>query len=199
VNKLIDWSERLLIFWLAALFLSSMLHSFNAHPYVLLLAISECLPVLLVMIRRSGSVTREVYPFLLALIGTAAPLLVRPMQNHADFVPIAVIAGIMTAGVFINVSAKVALWRSFGLAPANRGVRAGGPYRFIRHPMYLGYVVTQAGFLLANPSIANLAIYPLAWTAQLLRIREEEKFLLEDDTYRELAQRVRFRLIPGVY
>ena len=199
MNKIVDWSERLLIFGLAAFFLSSMAHNFKAHPYVLLLAISECLPVLLVLIRRPGSVTREVYPFLLALIGTAGPLLVRPMQNHPDFVPIAVIAAIMTAGVFINISAKVALWRSFGLAPANRGVRAGGPYRFIRHPMYLGYFVTQAGFLLANPSIANLAIYPLAWTAQLLRIREEEKFLLEDGAYRELAQRVRFRLIPGVY
>lgn len=199
MNTLIDWSERLFIFWLASLFLASMLHNFNAHPYALLLAISECLPVLLIMIRRSGSVTREVYPFLLAFIGSAAPLLIRPMQNHADFVPITIIAGIMTAGVFINVSAKVALWRSFGLAPANRGVRVGGPYRFIRHPMYLGYFVTQAGFLIANPSIANLAIYPLAWTAQLLRIREEEKFLLKDEAYRDLAQRVRFRLIPGVY
>jgi protein-S-isoprenylcysteine O-methyltransferase Ste14 len=199
VTRVIDWTERVLIFCFAALFLRSLLHDFSAHPYVLLLAISECLPVLLVIIRRQGQVTREVYPALLAFIGTAAPLLVRPVTGDAALIPITIVAGIMTAGVFINVCAKVALWRSFGLAPANRGVRAGGPYRYVRHPMYLGYFVTQVGFLLANPSIANLTVYMVAWTVQLIRIREEEKFLMQDESYRQLANRVQFRLIPGLY
>jgi protein-S-isoprenylcysteine O-methyltransferase Ste14 len=105
----------------------------------------------------------------------------------------------MTCGVGLNLAAKISLWRSFGLAPANRGIRVGGPYRLIRHPMYLGYFLTQVGFLLANLSIGNIIKYLITWTVQLLRIREEEKFLLKDENYRELAKRVRFRLVPGIY
>lgn len=198
MNRIVDWSERAFVLFLAALFLRSLFENFHAHPYVLLVAISECLPVLLVVIRRPGSVSREIYPSLLAFIGTAAPLLVRPTATGPTTVPLAIVA-LMTAGVFINVSAKLALWRSFGLAPANRGVRVGGPYRLVRHPMYLGYFVTQLGFLLINFTFANLAKYLLAWSIQLLRIREEEKFLFTDEAYRELASRVKFRLVPRIY
>jgi protein-S-isoprenylcysteine O-methyltransferase Ste14 len=65
--------------------------------------------------------------------------------------------------------------------------------------MYLGYFLTQVGFLLANLTLANLLKYAVTWIVQLLRIREEEKFLLKDSAYRELARQVRFRLLPGVY
>ena len=41
--------------------------------------------------------------------------------------------------------------------------------------------------------------YFVGWSFQILRIREEEKFLMQDESYRELSQRVRFRLVPGVY
>jgi len=105
----------------------------------------------------------------------------------------------MMLGVGVNVMAKFALWRSFGLAPANRGVRSGGPYRFVRHPMYLGYFLTQVAFLLSNLSIGNLVKYLITWGVQLLRIREEEKFLLQDSAYQDLTKRVKFRLVPGVY
>ena len=105
----------------------------------------------------------------------------------------------MMAGVAVNVAAKFALWRSFGLAPANRGVRGGGPYRFVRHPMYLGYFLTQVAFLLSNLSIGNLVKYLVTWGVQVLRIREEEKFLLQDSAYQDLTKRVKFRLVPGIY
>jgi protein-S-isoprenylcysteine O-methyltransferase Ste14 len=65
--------------------------------------------------------------------------------------------------------------------------------------MYLGYFVTQVGFLLANLTLGNLIKYLVTWTVQVLRIREEEKFLLNDSAYRNLARQVKFRLVPGVY
>ena len=43
------------------------------------------------------------------------------------------------------MAAKFSLARSFGLAPANRGVKSRGAYAFLRHPMYLGYVVEWIG------------------------------------------------------
>jgi protein-S-isoprenylcysteine O-methyltransferase Ste14 len=197
LNKVLDYGERLFLIVLSSFFLKSILLSAIAHPILILIAISECLPVVLILIRRPGAISTSPSAFLTALIGTATPLMLRP--HVAPLLPMAILALLMLLGLFVNVSAKLALWRSFGLAAANRGVRAGGPYRLVRHPMYLGYFITEVGFLLGNPSASNIAICAVTWSAQLLRIGEEERFLLSDQTYRELVQRVRFRLLPGLY
>jgi protein-S-isoprenylcysteine O-methyltransferase Ste14 len=199
LSKLADYGERLFLILLSATFLHAMLANAFDHPYLLLLAISETLPVLLIIIRRPGEMLMKPYPFILAFIGTAAPLLVRPAGGGFQLLPDAAAGALMGVGLGVNVFAKLALWRSFGLAPANRGVRKGGPYRFVRHPMYLGYFLTQVAFLLSNLTLANLVKYLVTWVVQLLRIAEEEKFLLKDSAYRELAKRVRFRLVPGLY
>jgi protein-S-isoprenylcysteine O-methyltransferase Ste14 len=65
--------------------------------------------------------------------------------------------------------------------------------------MYLGYFITQIGFLFANLTGWNLTVYLFAWSIQLLRIRGEEQFLMQDQAYQDLASRVRFRLLPGLY
>jgi protein-S-isoprenylcysteine O-methyltransferase Ste14 len=105
----------------------------------------------------------------------------------------------MIAGLLLSVLSKLYLNRSFGLVAANRGVKIGGPYRFVRHPMYLGYIINQLGFLIASFTLANFAIYIAAWTFQILRLREEEAILCLDPRYRQFAESVSARLIPGVY
>ena len=82
---------------------------------------------------------------------------------------------------------------------ANRGVVSSGPYRLVRHPIYLGYLVTHAGFLLSNASARNAAIYAAAYVFQLARIHAEERILGQDGSYREYLRSVRYRLIPGLY
>lgn len=198
-TKIIDYSERLFLVLLSSTFLHAILANAAKHPYLLLLAISEVLPVILIIIRRPGEMSMKPFAFVVAFLGTASPLLVRPNPGGLSLLPDWAAAAVMGAGLAINLSSKVSLWRSFGLAPANRGIRVGGPYRLIRHPMYLGYFVSQVGFLLANLTLGNAIKYLLAWSMQLLRIREEENFLLQDEAYRDLASRVRFRLVPGVY
>lgn len=199
MRRIVDYGERLFLILLSATFLQAMLANAYLHPYVLLLCVSETLPVLLMIIRRPGDMAMKPYPLFLAFVGTAAPLLVRPDAGGFQLLQDMAVGALMMAGVAVNVAAKFALWRSFGLAPANRGVRGGGPYRFVRHPMYLGYFLTQVAFLLSNLSIGNLIKYLVTWGVQLLRIREEEKFLLQDSAYRDLTKRVKFRLVPGIY
>ena len=199
LNKIADYSERLFLVLLSATFLHAVLSRATEHPYLLLLAASETLPVLLIIVRRPGEMVMKPFPWLLALVGTAAPLMVRPTTGGMELLSEGYAGLLMTCGVGLNLAAKISLWRSFGLAPANRGIRGGGPYRLIRHPMYLGYFLTQLGFLLANLSVGNIIKYLITWTVQLLRIREEEKFLFKDEGYRALARRVRFRLVPGIY
>ena len=197
--RIVDYSERLFLLVLGIIFVRSMIAQANVLPYILLLAISECLPVFLILIRREGQMAMEPYPLIVGFIGTAAPLLVRPSTGGLSLLPDVVAATLVALGLGLNIAAKLALWRSFGLSAANRGVRKGGPYKYVRHPMYLGYFITQVAFLLANLTISNAIKYFVTWAFQILRIREEEKFLLKDESYQELTQRVRFRLVPGVY
>lgn len=69
----------------------------------------------------------------------------------------------------------------------------------MRHPIYLGYLITHIGFLSANFSVQNLLVYASVYVAQIYRIYQEEKFLMRDEAYREYAARVRYRLIYGVF
>jgi protein-S-isoprenylcysteine O-methyltransferase Ste14 len=114
-------------------------------------------------------------------------------------VPEAWAATLQTVGVLTQVYAKWSLRRSFGLLPANRGVVVLGPYRVIRHPMYLGYFLSDLGFLVANFGPRNVIIVLIQWTVQIVRILREERFLSKDDTYRQYMGRVRYRLIAGVF
>ena len=99
----------------------------------------------------------------------------------------------------LQLSAKLTLRRSFGVVAANRGVKASGPYRLVRHPMYAGYALTHVGFLLAGPTLWNLAIYGATLAIAVRRIIAEERVLRRDSAYRALADRVRYRLLPFVF
>jgi protein-S-isoprenylcysteine O-methyltransferase Ste14 len=101
--------------------------------------------------------------------------------------------------MIVQISAKTALWRSYGLIPANRGVKTRGPYRFVRHPMYAGYTLTHVGFLLGFPSLQNFSLYFATFLIEVARLLREELILKQDTIYREYATRVRYRLLPGVF
>lgn len=107
--------------------------------------------------------------------------------------------GVQMVGVACQFSAKLTLGRSFGLLPAQRGIVIAGPYRLVRHPMYLGYFINHVGFLLVNWSVQNLAVFALLYAAQGLRIVREEAVLSRSADYRAYQRRVRWRLLPGVF
>lgn len=103
------------------------------------------------------------------------------------------------AGILAQVSAKLMLMRSFGLVAANRGIKIRGPYSYVRHSMYAGYMLTHVGFLLASPSLWNAAVYAAAWTLLVARMIAEERVLSDDPNYRNYARRVRHKVVPGIY
>lgn len=103
------------------------------------------------------------------------------------------------SGIAWQLFAKLSLGRSFGLLPANRGVVSTGAYRFMRHPIYAGYLLSEIGFLLANFSTRNLLTIGIWMLLQIARIVMEERVLSEDADYRAYKTKVRYRLIPGVF
>jgi protein-S-isoprenylcysteine O-methyltransferase Ste14 len=164
-----------------------------------LLVTSESLGVVLILTRRStAAVSTHPLDWALSLIAVNAPLLAVPAAA-STFIPLQIATALMFAGMIVQISAKAALWRSYGLIPANRGVKTRGPYRFVRHPMYAGYTLTHIGFLLGFPSLQNFLLYFTTFLIEVARLLREELILNQDAIYRGYATRVRYRLIPGVF
>ncbi|OYW44440.1 MAG: hypothetical protein B7Z08_10095 [Sphingomonadales bacterium 32-68-7] len=194
--ELIRWIERLFLIPLSALVIYRVAPQVFEHPQLLLFLVSELVGVVLLLTQRRGTWSIKPYPLVIALIGTGMGLLVVP--QGVRLVPEGVSVLLVFGGATISLLAKLFLGRSFGVVPANRGVKHRGVYRFVRHPMYAGYILNQLGFLLLFFSPINVAIYAVAWTAFWLRAVEEEKFLESDAAYRQYRDRVRYRLIPGI-
>ena len=193
-----DYAERIFLTILGVSIILRFLPSIGRHPVDAILLISEVAAVVMIICRRRAKTTDlSPYAILVALVGTTGGLLVHP--GGQALIPEWVAGIVMIGGALLNIFAKVALNRSFGLAAANRGVKHKGVYQLMRHPMYAGYITTQFAFLLANPTAWNLAVYLAAWSAQLLRIQAEERVLSQDAAYRAYSASVPWRLAPGVY
>ena len=164
-----------------------------------ILLISESLPVFLILTRRRSKVLSEkTGDWLLGLTGTVLPLLAIPV-GAGGLVSAGLCGAIMLIGLYVQISAKVILGRSFGLIAANRGIKVAGPYRIVRHPMYAGYTILHVGFLLAFPSFWNIVLYSTELAIQMARLFREELLLNQDQSYRDYAARVRYRLIPMIF
>src|SRR5262249_42348289 len=176
-DLVLDLTERAVVLGLFLFFAARMLPSLAklistelAYPELFwlvasknldaaLLVISESLGVCLILMRRSATtVSKHSLDWALSLIAVNAPLLAAPAAA-STFVTLEIATALMFAGMIIQISAKVALWRSYGLIPANRGIKTGGPYRFLRHPIYAGYTLIHIGFLLGFPSLRNFLLY----------------------------------------
>ena len=75
-----------------------------------------------------------------------------------------------------------------------------GPYRFVRHPGYVAALLLFYGMALALGSYWALAPAALATALLIVRTAWEDRLLqAELDGYRDYANRVRWRLIPGLW
>ena len=121
------------------------------------------------------------------------------LQEGVAIIPLYVAAPIQFIGLWIVIWGKISLGRSFAILPANRGVVTGGAYRFVRHPIYAGYLVGHILFLLSSFSIYNFTVYAIITLFQVHRILREEAILAMTPEYREYMGRVRYRLLRGVF
>jgi protein-S-isoprenylcysteine O-methyltransferase Ste14 len=171
----------------------------TGNPTGFLMLVSEVLVAALTMIRRNAvAVDRTFVARSLTAVSIVGPALVRAFSSAA-IASAAVTVFLSGLGLLVAVVGKLSLGRSFGVAPANRGVVSRGLYRVVRHPIYLGYLITHAGFLLANPSFWNLVVLAAADTALLLRAVCEERTLASDAQYAVYMRRVPWRVAPGLF
>ena len=165
----------------------------------LFLLLSEAIVVVLTLVRRSArAVDRSLRARVLTVVSVLGPPLLAPAAVAA-LAPEVVTVAFSCVGLGIVIAGKITLGRSFALLPANRGIVSSGLYRVVRHPIYMGYLVTHVAFLLASPSLWNIVALFVADGALLARAVCEEETLAKDPAYRDYQTRVRWRVAPGLF
>lgn len=165
----------------------------------IILLFSEATVVLFVLLRRrTTEISGKLSDWLVGFGGTSLALCAAPAEG-APLIPAAASGVLMVAGLALSLAAKLTLRRSFGVVAANRGVKASGPYRLVRHPMYAGYLLLHVSYFLSGPTLWNAVVYGTVTALQIVRILAEERVLTEDPRYQEFRAKVRYRLIPFVF
>lgn len=110
-------------------------------------------------------------------------------KTNPHFGPFHILSFIFIGGGFILMSAA---WKVLYDAQQRRGLASTGPYSYVRHPQYVGFVLVMFGFLLQWPTILTLAMFPvLMWMyARLARLEERESFSSFGQEYADYAARV---------
>lgn len=165
----------------------------------LFLLLSEAIVVALTLVRRTArAIDRSVKARVLTLVSVLGPPLLAPSAVVA-LAPESVTVSLSCVGLVVVIAGKITLGRSFALLPANRGIVSTGLYRIVRHPIYMGYLITHVAFLVASPSPWNIAALVVADAALLARAVCEEQTLALDPAYRDYQSRVRWRVMPGLF
>ncbi len=137
------------------------------------------------------------------LVGTTMLLVVGAFPNPVLLTPPTFIRDIsapLALGAFaLGVYGLLYLRRSLSIIPEARRLVTGGPYRFVRHPLYAAEILAAVALILARPGLwATLTLVPFI-AVQMLRARFEEGLLSRIfPGYRPYAARTR-RLIPMVW
>lgn len=85
-----------------------------------------------------------------------------------------------------------AAWPVLHEAQGRGALATTGPYAYVRHPQYVGFVLIMFGFLLQWPTLLTLVMFPvLVWMYMRLARSEERDATAEfGEAYRRYAERV---------
>ncbi len=144
--------------------------------------------------RRSGSLSSSAIALPSVIVGSV-------LVARAYGAPIPPIAWVCIAiGGLFSGWAIASLGRSFAIFPSARNVVAHGPFRWIRHPAYTGQLVMLVGVMVVQRGHwIDLLLFVMAAVWMGARAVVEERLLMNDPIYVAYADRVRWRVLPGVW
>ena len=103
--------------------------------------------------------------------------------------PFHILSFVFIGGGFILISAA---WKVLYDAQQSRSLATTGPYSYVRHPQYVGFILVMFGFLLQWPTILTLAMFPVLTMmyVKLARTEEQDARAAFRDAYARYAAEV---------
>jgi protein-S-isoprenylcysteine O-methyltransferase Ste14 len=171
-----------------------------------LVAAFYVLVIALYFVRDTASATTRSFPArLIAVTASFLPFLIPALGDPAGaghFPRSAILAIsnlIILSGVAFTVAALGTLGKSFSIIPQARKLVVRGPYRLVRHPIYIGEITIMLGLTLAGVSIPKIIVFLLLVCCQVYRSIQEEKLLTTAfPEYADYAAKTA-RFLPGSF
>lgn len=159
------------------------------------------LVIALVILRRMPvAKSQGMWPRVVALLGANLLIAVALLPRAPLSAPALTTATVLTGG---GTAAEIVIlfWlgRSFTILPEARRLVTGGPYRYLRHPLYLVSIIASIGAMLQFEQPWAFLLVGAANAFQIVRLNYEERVLREAfPEYAQYAART-WRLLPGLY
>jgi protein-S-isoprenylcysteine O-methyltransferase Ste14 len=140
------------------------------------------------------------YPRCTAVAGTfiGVGMLLLPLQELSYAAYLASLL-LIISGTAFAIFAGLVLGRSISILPEARRLVTWGPYALVRHPLYLGEIVAMVGVALQYLSAWSLLLLGLLCVFQLLRMKNEERVLLQVFPEYGAYMARTASLVPGLY
>lgn len=98
-------------------------------------------------------------------------------RGDPHFNPLHLLSSLLIGGGFVLLASA---WRVLFAAQQGRRLATTGPYAYVRHPQYDGFILIMLGFLLQWPTLLTLLMFPiLVWMYVRLARREEREVQAE--------------------
>ena len=175
-------------------------HHFGLNLPVIYYWVATFVFVLTMVFRRPpGRITTNPWFWLLAFVNSYFPQAILPFMDRGRPLVSPVLSSVVAiAALLVTLWARLSLGRNIGLVPAQRELVMAGAYRWVRHPIYTGLMLSFVAVALRIYSPRNAALLAIATFWMILKSFVEESFLRADPRYAEYMTRVPARWIPFV-
>jgi protein-S-isoprenylcysteine O-methyltransferase Ste14 len=108
------------------------------------------------------------------------------LKGNPHFDVLHILSNILIFGGFILLSTA---WQVLYRAQKTHQLATTGPYAYVRHPQYDGFILVMLGFLLQWPTIPTLVMFPILVVMYVRLARREEREVLAEfgSTYEHYA------------